>query len=458
MTYPPYPLSRVARITIMCVLIAVFFIITPIVLLSTIGYTFDRERWQISSTGSLSIDIAPREAAIYVDGVAYPRQNSLFSPDRITGRPAPLPINHFTAQTHHIQASAPGYLPFETTIDVISKQTSYVRDITLIRDEPFITRPLRSVPDQAPQLSQSGQYAVYKSTTGNTSSLYIYSLTSNQERVVHQVTGSTTMQAQWSVYSDTLLIEEIASTSSNSILRLYSAADNFSLPQNFFGSYDHLQWDVAGNDRLYIAQDSQIYQLSADGTQAIVSSKPTSSLWFVDASESLWEIDQTQSRIQNNERGLTLYVEGISLIDTVIAANQHGMLFRTQSGSIGRVVFTNPTVTANVFIFQGAHDAYPDPIRRTWYISNQWDVWQLNEQFEEQTIYKTSSAITKVVPVPYYALIALGQEHRTQLFYPDYITTIDIPHPVRLQLLGVNQDQRFFVFLNENNLLVTRQY
>src|SRR3989338_10563832 len=124
MEYPGAHLIKPIRRLILVTFIVAFFLITPLMLLYTTGYRYDWKAGIIRETGGLSIDATPVDADVYLNDL--PLDSSL-----------PIRLKNITPKKYHIKISARGYFDWEKEIIVERKQTTYIKDIQLLKkNEP----------------------------------------------------------------------------------------------------------------------------------------------------------------------------------------------------------------------------------------------------------------------------------------------------------------------------------
>ena len=121
MTYPHYKLTRPIRRAIMIFLFALFFILAPLIILYTSGYRYDWEAHEIKQTGVISIDVKTKNASVYLNDILIKKSLPIRLPNRAPG-------------TYNLKIKSPSYQAWEKDITVESKQTTYIRNITLFRE------------------------------------------------------------------------------------------------------------------------------------------------------------------------------------------------------------------------------------------------------------------------------------------------------------------------------------
>jgi hypothetical protein len=302
MSYPVIFLTRPWRRAILCGLIGLFFVISPLVILYTAGYRYDFAERKIKATGVISIDVSPDDALVTLSGTAITRPSSRLS---FFGRDmASYELKNRAPGIYTLSLTRPGYHAWFKDIRVESNQTTYVRDVRLIPQ----TLPIKStsIPGgiREAKASPSGRYVLLIGEKDELSNAYIYDTTLERtEPVIRD--AETIRTAEWSPAHDDLLIT-LTSTSSEDILFL-SEATAFTpiVLHHAAHTTTTFAWPHHGErDRsLFFVQDGTTVFTVVRNT-----STPTfevsSTAWFIDTDQAQWTVsDQT---LQKRINGLTL--------------------------------------------------------------------------------------------------------------------------------------------------------
>ncbi len=124
MEYPGSTFTKPWRMALLAVFIVIFVILTPTIILYSAGYrwSFIQNRWQL--VGGLSIDTEPKNVEVYLNG-------------KMVGTKSPLRLMTLVPDTYELTLSAPGYYALSTFVGVSSQETTYVKNISLIKKDPF---------------------------------------------------------------------------------------------------------------------------------------------------------------------------------------------------------------------------------------------------------------------------------------------------------------------------------
>jgi len=120
MDYPKTNLNRRVRIIIMSFFIFSFFVISPIVISYTVGYRYDWKKREIRQTGVINIDIKPKDSSIYLNNIKI-------------NQTIPIKLNNRAPGIYNVKIQKEGYHDWIKDVNIESKKTTYIKDITLFK-------------------------------------------------------------------------------------------------------------------------------------------------------------------------------------------------------------------------------------------------------------------------------------------------------------------------------------
>jgi hypothetical protein len=153
-------LTRNVRIAIMCSLITLFFIISPIVIFYTAGYRYDLSSHRILQTGVISVDVLPKSTVTTLNNITIDKRTPLRLTNRAPG-------------SYQIALAAEGYYDWNKVITVGSKQTTYISDVKLLK---------QSIPERVDAISLVPSSILYAASTKP------FFLRHSTEKTLHELT------------------------------------------------------------------------------------------------------------------------------------------------------------------------------------------------------------------------------------------------------------------------------
>ena len=120
MEYPGAKFTRPIRRALLIFFITLFFVITPIVIAFTIGYRYDWQNGFWKAAGAISIDIEPAQTITFLNGLESKNQ-------------MPVRLKNISQGKYDIRLAATGYYDWNKSIEVKDKETTYIKEISLLK-------------------------------------------------------------------------------------------------------------------------------------------------------------------------------------------------------------------------------------------------------------------------------------------------------------------------------------
>lgn len=158
MDYPGTKFNRPVRLIVLFLFVTAFFLIAPTVILYSAGYRYDFKNGLLRETGSLSIDVLPKGTVAYIDGI------------KVNGA-MPFRLNSITPHKYSLRLSAPNYYDWEKQIEINKNQTTYIKEITLLKNEK--PKFLAKIKADSLDLSGSGKYLIATIDNGQKTNIVI---------------------------------------------------------------------------------------------------------------------------------------------------------------------------------------------------------------------------------------------------------------------------------------------
>lgn len=124
--------SKTRRI-ILCLIILFFILISPVIILYSLGYSFDWQEKEIVLTGGLYIKSVPKKATVYIND--KPKEET------------PVFIKRLVPKYYQIKVVKEGYYEWRKKLKIESKLVTEAKDIVLIPINPEIKVINEKIPD-----------------------------------------------------------------------------------------------------------------------------------------------------------------------------------------------------------------------------------------------------------------------------------------------------------------------
>jgi hypothetical protein len=428
MNYLNSRLTRPVRIGIMIFWIGLFLILSPIIILYTAGYRFDVFTRQVKQTGVLSIDIEPRDANVYVNGI------------KMTKR-LPMRLSNLTPGSYIVRFESPGYHEWEKSIVTRSNQTVYIRDLILFK-KTLPTLQLSANRDNVVDLtfSSTGKYALLTKKLDNSSfEIILHNLRTEADTVVARIAQETQPIIRWSPFDDHALIY----TSQGSKAQMYML--NASQPQEqdvyrMKSFPKRIQWKSEDNAPvLYIETETDIRELSSN-QQRIVTTTPQGNAWFIDQEGSLFIQNQKNRTLSQYEKGSFRTISTPTLFESIIDANQDRIIAKTQDGRTALFHVSEDAIEHNTTL--SANFARYHATTQQWMLWSPWELFAINATGESALINRTSEPVIDIFSLDQNGLLLLQHDKKITGFNPGFLQEQVLLDSINIQSIGIDPGNR----------------
>lgn len=425
----PYPLTRRIRLTIMLSLIGAFLVITPPLLFYAQGFTFDFASKKFIHGGALSIETSPAGTHLFLNDIKI-------------SSPEPFRLSHLLPGNYHVKIEKEGYYTWERDITILSNQTTYLHDIDLFR----IQKPIALNQSLNDILTLNGwqkdDSIFLERKKGNNYEFFLYDTGTQKETPVTHFFSTTTLQSEWSPNYEILKIESFANSEKNIVLLNPLnplTSQTLALPE-----HAHTQWIEGGfSDNLLVQDGKEIRQLNLNTTKSLFSLSTTTSLWFVEPQNVIWEFEDNIFRRYRGEKVILTAGTG-KLISQIIDANENRIIGRSATGLIvfhlqnGSIV-QEEEIPATQFLFYHDQNYY-----LAWY---QGELRSISYEGNVTLINRFSSDIQSIQPItPSGTLLILTQD-TFLTFHPKYYRTHELLKADHIESFSINQRKREIYFV-----------
>ena len=437
MKYPPYYISRRTRIGIMILLISAFFIISPLTIFYVAGYNYDWDTGKIITTGVLSVDIEPVDAKIYINDVLMERKTQI-SLTHLKKIEAPVRLTSLKKGIYNVRIEKEGYHTWEKDMTVLDNQTTYVSEMTL----PERHDPETLLTDiEQPQISPTGQYIAYVKDD-------ILHISDIETPLDPLYTATSSMMMEWSPYDDFFIHY---TTSTFTLLNPASIKDVKTFD---IDTIERLQWVKGSNTpELFIEEGHTIMTLNTREKE--VFSNTSSSIWYVDGNNNLWEYDEEKNVLIEDE--LILQPQKYDTLTDIIDINNTRIIAKYGEKTIILHEYMKDDPLKQSII---THNLKYIPSRDEWLTWSPWELWILPEKGSAKLSMRTSEYIRDVDLLYKEGLLLVATDKRLAAFNPNpwYYTLQELLSVESVTDVMVNQKEEMIYFLTEDSSLSKLQY
>jgi hypothetical protein len=422
MEYPGTKFTRPIRLAMLILFIVAFFVISPLIILYTAGYRYDWQNGLLKETGSISIDIEPRNATASLNGIKLQKD-------------LPIRLNNITPGKYNLHLTASGNMDWFKEIEVKNKQTNYIKEISLIKKtkaEIIITDRIEDF-----SVSPNGSSLIY--TVPSTTNLDFWMLhTASQEKNhIANMPSIDKPSFVWATnnnfvaivsskkpYTEITIIDtenqtrKIKSIKQNTPIEKINW-NNSTEPQLYYSTKENIYVYYPLTDKTQIATaniyidwqiyDGQLWTIQPEkSSQTYVAIKDT--LGFKSIAGKLDQKNFLSNNTQqNNEKPLEILDARANTLLIKNKIDQKMILVHNQ---------TTHTINAEKFLVS--------PYNNWWLFWSQWELWTYSEGDEPRLLNRSGEQLQQVLPLDSHNTLALIWNERNTVLFPYYLVTHEL--------------------------------
>lgn len=441
MEYPNTKFSRKVRLTMLIIFILAFFIISPLVLMYTAGYHFD---WQnlgsgpLKKTGAISIDVQPKTATVFLSGIKLK--------DKM-----PIRLNNIAQAKYSLRISAPDYFDWSKEIEVKENQTTYIKEISLIKKN----KPENIINIKVDNLaiSYDGRFIIYSASSKVSSTeIWLLDNTTQQTKKIYDFKKIEPIKITWAEKNDYAIVSDENLPYSN-LLVINAAATNQSEPKDIAqkkSTINKFQWENSTEPQLYYSDKNNINLYSPITDNDLPITKNTYLDWYMENGQ-LWtmQIDSSTKNYNTIRDTLGFRSQFNTLNSTdinlstgqtekenlqILVARQNTLLLQNKKNSqmillteyknIGTNTSANTIDTSKYKI--NADKFLISKYNNWWLIWSPLEIWTYTEGSEPALLNRSGENLQEVLPLDQYNTLALVWEDKTNVLFPYYLATHDL--------------------------------
>jgi hypothetical protein len=441
-------LTRKKRIFIMVSLISSFFIISPILIFYTTGYTYDFKKHEIKETGVINIEGTPNDMSVELNNIKLPEEK------------LPLRIANRSPGTYKLKLSKDGYYPWEKDIIVESKKTTYIKNIDLFRKSNPQTSIVLEKNVINTFFSPTGKYVLEHNIKNNIHEISLITLKNQKKELIYRNLNTKTPKIQWSPFHDHFVI--ISEKKDHTEIFLY----NTLLKQNGtktikIAHLKNLQWKQSFNPGIFIQEGQSILSISQSKKETLFNLPKYIDIWHIDSNTNAWYFDNKQNNIifqKNNKTTPILFHIDIDIHSIIHADNN--VLLATNSNSIFSISVDHGNLNSNIVSFHNMTNYTYNYLTDSYSFWTPYEFWNLYYNGTATLQNRSSLAIQQIYPLDTFGQFAIVYDNNTlHSFQTKYIISQEILENFNSRNMIFNTDDKILYYVNKSdNTIYTLEY
>lgn len=415
MEYPNSKITKPVRSAILSVFIALFFIISPAIIMYTSGYRYDFKKGLLRETGAINIDIEPKNATVFLNGIKIKSQ-------------MPVRLNDRTPGKYLVNIAAPGYFEWQKEVEVKNKQTVYIKEVSVLeKNDPLLINE-GSFSNVA--LSFNGEYLSYIGTVGNNQELHIRNLASGEDTVILRIEDGLKKIVTWAPANNFFTVSNEAPPYND--LLIFNAAKldkKTDLTGQIKNSVEKYEWKETAEPELYFSTKLRLMSFLPITEQQFNLGKNVWIDWYMENGQ-LWTLRASSNTKQIEIISDTLGFSGIFADDNTFTPTEQDI--KILFAKDGQVLLKKNTQPEMILVlkdkkFSIAGDKYYlSKYNDWWLIWTPWEIWTYVKGYEPNLLNRSGEGLNEVLPLDKNNTLALIWDDKSTALYPYYLVTHDL--------------------------------
>jgi hypothetical protein len=439
MEYPGSTLTKHRRHIILAVFFAAFLIITPLLIVYTVGYRYDWQSGIIKEIGAISIDVVPTDALVFLNN------------EQVTAK-IPVRLKNIAPNSYHIRISRDGYYDWNKDVVVKSKQTVYIKDITLIKKST--PQNIVSGPVTLLSASSDGTYLIYRD---DATQKLILRNTKTKQTTTLALALPTNSTISWS--KNNTFVSVASSATPTTILAVFKTTNPgkiWNITKDEPAPITKYLWDPENDHTLYYSTANSLFSANAllDETTLLT---PNSYLdWYFSAGQ-LWTLQSNTSTNQISiERDTLGFLNTFNILDTPLLTELGTTTLKLQLIQNNTVLTATPDASAMILTnsersFVLHTSTFVTSPSGWWLLSNPSELWSSLGGGDPYLLNRSGTPLRQAVFIDTYNTVALRSDNKISVLYPYYLVNQDILEADTITGLGADSDQRILYFSGKIN-------
>ncbi len=407
MEYPGAKITRGVRRTVLAFFVIFFFVISPIIILYTVGYRYDWKNGLLKETGAISIDVLPKNTAAYLNGLKLKEK-------------MPIRLNNITPAKYSLRLSLPGYYDWQKEIEVKNKQTTYIKEFRLIKKDKAVLTAKGVYSDLT--LSHNERYLAYKEIQNQNIKLWLIDLESKNKSLIYADKKDNDFDVVWGTKHLYLAILPKKTPYERALIINAESPDKIiDLVKETGEVVEKFQWRDSTDPEVFFGAGNFIKNFFPQTKQALVVANNKFIDWRMEGNN-LWAL-----QINTSTKKLTVlkdvlgFKSEMASLDSdstepwkILFVHDNNVLLKKNSDQ-------NITMIRPDKKFKFAGDKFLlSNYNNWWLIWTPWELWTYSEKEDPYLLIRSGEKLAQILPLDEFNTLALLWEKKLTVLFPYY--------------------------------------
>lgn len=415
MEYPGSHLTKSVRRIILGVFFATFFIISPLLILYTAGYRYDFTNGFIKEIGALSIDVLPKNAAVFLNDA------------KLKGK-MPIRLKNIIPQKYQIKITADGYYDWNKEVLVRSKETVYIKEINLLKK----SQPQLLLKGDIKQIAKftEGRFLILQKDNGKKQNFFLYDLNNGTETLIYSNSDGKDALITWAQKSPYAIISEATPPYKKIfVLNAYQPASGWLI--NLTVPMEKYQWQEGYEPEIFFSTAKEIAVLRPNSKQKFVIGKNIYLDWQAENGQ-IWTIQTASSTTELKITKDTFGFASVFRILNLPAAIEADATWKIINAYKEQLLIKKIGTTQMILFdkekeYNFAGEKFLLSTYNDWWIM--WTPWEITTYSKNETPYllnRSGENLRAIIPLDKYNTLLLVWNEKTTVLYPYYLVSHDL--------------------------------
>lgn len=444
MEYPGTKFTKPLRFWLLVCFILAFLIIAPLMILYSIGYRYDWQYGIAKKTGALSVDIYPKTGEVYLDNIKL-KKNTLNKK---------VEVKNLIPGKYNLNIKTPGYNNWQKDIEIKAKQTVYIKEINLIRQN----QPQLFIDEKVDyfSLSPDSRYIIYVSQTNQPTQLWLYDNDEQATSLLLKLTNAKSLTINWSYKHGCAVIASQDSNSGMTSLCFDKIPKLTTWPATG-ETIKKIQWRQSRQPELYYSTDKNIFSfMPATGQNRLITSNKfldwhmeDNQLWTIQINTSTKNYVIIKDTLGFKEKFVEIKMmeEKIDTASTtrlnLIIAKNNNILLKKKD--LSEMILLNKAGSEQL----AGEKFLLSPYNEWWIIWTPWELWTYIEGQKPELQNRSGANLLQVIPLDEFNALGLVWQDKTTVLFPYYLVTHDLLN-LKLKQAAADSKNRLLYFTRED--------
>lgn len=403
----------------------------------TAGYRYDIKNGLLRKTGSVNIDILPTSAEVFINNV------------KIISR-IPIRLNNLPSGKYTVTIKNEGYFDWQKNIEVVSKETVYIKDIILLKKNNPEMLQTGIVQDLT--ISPNNQYLIYSLVKNDTKEIWQKNIETAEILLVDVFDTLENLIFTFSPNGNYYIIStEKTPYAKISIINTAQPKKKIDLTDHSVVPIVKYQWKESSAPEIYYATDLQIMSFFPNNSSQSFVTKNIFVDWFLNENQ-LWAIHENTTTKKMEIMKDVLGFNTVFYSDTETEASVWRILKITNNF----VLLKKRNQSEMLLLEQNKKYSLPG---EKYLISkyNNWlivwsssEIWTHVQNEEPLLLNRSGMQLKQILPLDKYNTLGLVWENTATVLFPYYLVSHEILNQ-KINFAVTDTNKRIMYFGGKHN-------